>query len=144
MEGVSIYSLKQISVPNGDVFHILKNDDISFKGFGEAYFSQIEAGKIKGWKRHNEVTLNLVVPIGEIKFIIYDDRINSSSYGQFEEYILSSINNYCRLTIEPGLWLAFMGLGTGTSVLLNIINKPHSPIESDKKDLHEIAYDFEL
>ena len=42
--------LKKISNPLGDVWHAIKSSDSEYAGFGEAYFSFIEKGKIKGWK----------------------------------------------------------------------------------------------
>lgn len=144
MEGVRLHELKQIKVPKGDIFHVLKSVDVGYEGFGEAYFSHIESGNVKGWKRHNNVTLNLVVPVGSVKFIIYDDRKFSKTNGQFREYILSPMKNYFRLTIKPGLWVAFAGIGKGYSLLLNIIDQVHIPNESDKKELNEIKYNFNL
>ena len=49
MEGVTLYPLKHIVVPKGDIYHAMKSTDKGYMGFGEAYFSQIEHGKAKGW-----------------------------------------------------------------------------------------------
>lgn len=142
IEGVSLHPLKHISVPNGDVFHALKCTEEGYSGFGEAYFTQIESGKVKGWRRHNRITLNLVVVYGKIKFVIYDDREGSKTKGQFEEVILSPKENYQRLTVEPGLWMAFCGVDKNTSMLMDIIPEPHDPSEADKKELDNIPFDF--
>lgn len=144
MKGVMLTPLKHIIVPGGDIYHALKSTDKGYKGFGEAYFSQIQHGAIKGWKRHNKYVLNLVVPIGSIKFVIYDDRQESETVGHFFEIILSPTDNYQRLTIEPGLWVAFCGMSLGTSILMDIIPEPHDSDEADKKALYEINYDFKL
>ena len=111
MEGVAVHPLKHIVVPKGDIYHALKSTDEGYAGFGEAYFSQIEQGAAKGWKRHNRMTLNLVVPVGAVKFVIYDDREGSPTRGQFEEITLSPESCYQRLTVAPGLWMAFYGEG---------------------------------
>lgn len=142
MEGVKLYPLMHIAVPKGDIYHALKSTDEGYAGFGEAYFSQIEAGEVKGWKRHNRMALNIVVPVGVIKFVIYDDREGSSTYGRFEEVILSQTDNYQRMTVAPGLWMAFQGIGEGISMLMDIIPEPHDPGEADRKDLSEIKYRF--
>lgn len=142
IEGVSLHPLKHISVPNGDVFHALKCTDEGYSGFGEAYFTQIESGKVKGWRRHNSITLNLVVVYGKVKFVIYDDREGSVTKGQFEEIILSPNDNYQRLTVAPGLWMAFCGDDESTSMLMDIIPEPHNPSEADKKELSELHYNF--
>ncbi|MDN3683999.1 dTDP-4-dehydrorhamnose 3,5-epimerase family protein [Vibrio sinaloensis] len=70
------------------------------------FFSEVNFGEIKGWKKHTEMVLNLVVPAGKIKFVAYDDRAQSSTYGQFYQTELSA-ENYCRLTVPQGVWLAF-------------------------------------
>ena len=143
MEGISLHPLKQFMVPKGDVFHALKSTDEGYAGFGEVYFSQIKSGEAKGWKRHNRMILNLVVVVGEIKFVIYDDRTHSKTHGQFSEFILSPSTNYQRLTVSAGLWMAFQGMGKGVSMLMNIIPEPHDPTEVDSKELGEITYNFE-
>ena len=74
MDGVTLTPLKKITHPKGDIFHAMKASDDGFFGFGEAYFSTVNQGEVKGWKKHTEMTLNLVVVTGEIKFVVYDDN----------------------------------------------------------------------
>lgn len=142
MEGVKLYPLKHIAVPKGNIYHALKSTDEGYCGFGEAYFSQIKAGEVKGWKRHNRMSLNIVVVMGAIKFVIYDSREGSTTCGRFEEVILSPKDNYQRMTVAPGLWMAFQGVGEGISMLMDIIPEPHDPEEADRKDVSEINYSF--
>ena len=142
MDGVTLHEEKQITVPKGNIFHAIKSNSEGFCGFGEAYFSQIEQGAIKGWKRHNRYTLNIVVPLGAIRFVIYDDREGSSTYGQFEDVVLSAKDNYKRLTVAPGLWMAFQGVGEGIAMLMDVIPEIHDDSESEKKELSEINFSF--
>lgn len=142
INGVALYDEKHITVPKGDIYHAIKCNDEGFCGFGEAYFSQIEQGAVKGWKRHNRMTLNIVVVTGAIKFVIYDDREESSTKGQFEEVVLSVKDNYKRLTVAPGLWMAFQGVGDGVSMLMDVIPEPHDPSEADRLDLDKIVFNF--
>lgn len=145
IQGVSLHSLKQINVPNGDLWHAFKATDEGFVGFGEAYFTQVKPHAVKGWKRHNKYVLNLVVIVGAIKFVIYDDREGSPTKGQFEEFVLSPNDNYQRLTVAPGLWMAFAGADpTKTSMLIDLIPEVHDPSEGDRKELNEIKYEFDV
>lgn len=144
IEGVSLHPLKQICVPNGDLWHAFKSTDEGFVGFGEAYFTQIEPHKVKGWKRHNRYTLNLVVVSGAIKFVIYDDREDSVTKGEFQEVILTPNGNYQRLTVAPGLWMAFADADEETSMLMDLIPEIHDPSEGDRKELNEIPYHFDV
>lgn len=140
--GITLHPLKHIQVPKGDIYHALKSSDEEYYGFGEAYFSEIHSGETKGWKRHNRMVLNIVVVCGEIKFVIFDDRIDSPTKGRFQEITLSPSRNYQRLTIAPGLWMAFHGTGIGTSILMDIIPEPHDATEADRRELSEIKYEF--
>ena len=144
IDGVELTPLKIISVDGGDVMHALKCNDKGYVGFGEAYFSHLKHGVVKGWKRHREMHMNLIVPVGEVRFVVYDGREASSTFGLFDDVILSRESNYQRLTIHPELWVAFQGRNYDGSMLMNIASIPHDPAESDIKDLNEIEYNWEL
>lgn len=132
---------KIISVPGGNVFHGISSEAVGYAGFGEAYFSSIEHGAVKGWKRHRDMTLNLLVPVGVIRFIIYDDREFSPTQGYFQEVELCQ-ENYYRLTIPPMLWMAFQGISDETALVLNVANIPHNAEEVDRKNLSEIEFSW--
>lgn len=110
--------------------HALKQHESSFQGFGEAYFSTVEKQAVKGWKKHERMVLNLIVPSGAIRFVLYDDRPASKSFQTIQELILSK-ENYQRLTVPPGIWMAFQGISDGLNMLLNIASIPHDPTEAD-------------
>ena len=122
--------------------HALKSNENTFTGFGEAYFSTVEQNAVKGWKKHHQMTLNLIVPAGEILFVLYDAREKSRTQGMLQEIILS-VNNYHRLTVPPGIWMAFKGLQSD-NMLLNIASIPHDPEEADNSPLGSapIPYTF--
>ena len=141
IDGVFLTPLKVINVLGGDVMHGMKRSDSGYIGFGEAYFSMVEPEAIKAWKKHYKMTLNLIVPMGVVRFIIYDDRQNSKSFGKFQEIVLSK-NNYYRLTIPPMVWVGFQGLSEKISVLLNIADIEHGSDEIERKELNEINYNW--
>jgi dTDP-4-dehydrorhamnose 3,5-epimerase len=139
IDGVTLIPLKIIKGDKGNVMHALKSEEESFKTFGEAYFSTIHYNEIKGWKKHHQMILNIVVPVGKIKFVIFDDRKNSSTQNCFFETVLST-ENYYRLTLQPGLWMAFKGMNEGLNMLLNIANIPHNPQEAENVPIEAINY----
>lgn len=143
IEGVIITPLKRFTVPNGDVLHAMKRDDSGFEGFGEAYFSFVDSGAIKGWKRHKAMIMNLIVPIGGVRIVMFDERDGSSSYGKFQEIILSK-ENYCRLTIPPMIWLGFQCITKESAMVVNIANIPHVPEEQEAKSIESLEYDWSL
>ena len=138
IKDILITSLDQIDTPGGSVLHAMKESSEGYTGFGEAYFSQINQGAIKAWKRHKKMTLNLVVPVGKIRFVLFDDRDNERD---FQEVIISK-DNYCRLTVPPMVWMGFQSLSNGESMLLNIANIGHDSHEVDHVEIDKINYDW--
>ena len=139
MNELIITPLDIIKVNKGDIMHAMKSHDPGFSGFGEAYFSVVSYNAIKAWKRHHEMTLNLVVPVGKIRFVLFDDRKVSNT--QFQEVIISK-DNYCRLTVPPMVWIGFQGLSDNGSMLLNIADIEHNPHEVDKKNIEQIEFNW--
>ena len=139
IQGVILEKKRVIDLDDGSILHILDSSEYVFENFGESYFSTIKPGKIKGWKKHREMTINLVVIVGEIKFVIYDDREKSNTKGKFMDFTLSR-NNYERLTLRPGLWFAFQCMSKQEAILLNIANIKHADNEIDRKQINEIEY----
>ena len=139
IKGVIVSNNKIIQTEGGDVLHGIKKSDNGFESFGEAYISEINPAIVKGWKRHKIMVLNFVVPIGKIKFLLFDDRKKSKTQGSYQEIILSK-NNYCRITIPAMIWVAFENIGDEKAILLNIASIPHDPNEVEIKNLTEIEY----
>ena len=139
LEGVSLIPLNEIQNDKGNILHALKSTDETFISFGEAYFSNVNYGAIKGWKKHTRMFLNLIVPNGIIKFVLFDDREMSTTFGQFQEIEIGE-SNYQRLFVPPGIFMSFQGVGLHRNMLLNIASIPHDPAESVNKALPEISY----
>ncbi len=125
---------KRITVDGGDVLQILKSNEKEFRGFQEAYLSIIKNNYIKAWKRHLKMTMNLVVPIGKVKFIFYDCKGNLLLNETIGE------ENYCRLTVPPNIWFGFKGLSKKDSYVFNIANIKHDPKEVERKSLEEFTF----
>ena len=136
---VLITPLNIIDTPGGNIMHAMKEIDEGYSGYGEAYFSKVDAGYIKAWKRHKEMTLNIIVPIGKIRFVLFDDRVGQVK--EFQEIILSN-DNYSRLTVPPMIWMGFQGLHSDESILLNIANIKHNPEESETRNIEEIEFNW--
>ncbi len=136
VDDILVTSLKRIPVAGGDVLHAMKRSDPGFVDFGEAYFSMVEKGAVKAWKRHLRMTLNLVVPQGRVRFVFLD------AAGRFRAIEIGD-DHYVRLTVPPGLWFGFQGRATRASLLLNLADMVHDPAEIERKGPDEIRYDWE-
>ncbi len=136
LDEILITPLNQISVQGGDVFHALKAGDSGYIGFGEAYFSSVDYQTIKAWKRHKKMVMNLIVPVGNVRFVFTDlyDNFRVCEIGK---------KNYARITVPSNIWFGFKGVDPKvSSLILNISSIPHDPDEVDRKDIHDISYQW--
>ena len=137
LDDILVTRLKRIPTVGGDVLHVLKNSDARFKGFGEVYFSWVERGAIKAWKCHQRMTLNLVVPMGEVSFVFHlTNQKNSFRTENIGE------ERYVRLTVPPGIWYGFRGRGSGQSLLMNLADMAHDPDEILREITSEFIYNW--
>ena len=145
IDGVILTPLRQIFDERGKVMHMLREDSPIFTSFGEIYFSCTHPGVVKAWHLHKEMTLNYAVIHGEIKFVLFDDRPDSPTRGEIQEFFISP-ENYMLVTVPPLIWNGFKGVGTSDSIVANCSTLPHSPDELVRRSSSDpdIPYSWSL
>lgn len=132
IDGVVVTPLRQFFDERGKVMHMLREDFPVFSRFGEIYFSCTFPGVVKAWHLHTRMTLNYAVIHGQIKCVLYDDRPDSPSCGQIEEFFMSP-ENYFLLTVPPLVWNGWKGIGTTEAIVANCATLPHDSGEIKRK-----------
>ncbi len=124
---------------------MIRRDDPWFQGFGEIYFSVVYPGVVKGWHLHRRMTLNYAVVYGMIKLVLYDDRDGSQTRGKVQEVFIGE-EFYALVTIPPGLWNGFKGIGVKPAIVANCATEPHSPDEIVRRESDDptIPYAWDL
>lgn len=145
IEGVKVTPLIQILDERGKVMHMLRSDSKEFVGFGEIYFSCVYQGSIKGWHLHKRMTLNYAVPWGNIKFVLFDDRAESTTKGEIQEIFMGP-DNYCLVTVPPLVWNGFKGISAAPAIIANCSSIPYELGEIERLDPFDerIGYDWNL
>ena len=138
---ILITPLTQVETLGGDVLHAMKASDKGYSGFGEAYFSWINSGTIKAWKRHTRMVMNLVVPVGTVRFVFH---LDNDRLTQNFRVIDIGRGNYARITVPSGIWFGFQGLESPHNLILNVSSILHDPFEVERKSINEIEYDWNL
>lgn len=136
LNDIILTPLARIPTPNGDVLHGMKQTEESFAGFGEAYFSWIDQGAVKAWKKHTRMIMNMIVPVGQVRFVFFDDKT-----GVFREEQIG-IENYARITVPPGIWFGFQGVYAKQNLLLNIASIIHDTSEVERCAVSDIKYNW--
>ena len=131
IDGVSLTGLRQIIDERGAVLHHMRNDAAEFTVFGECYFSEMLPGVVKAWKRQREQTQNLAVPIGRVRFVIYDDRKSSPTNGKLDVVELGRPDDYNRLRIPKRVWYGFTCLSASPALVANCADRIHDPLDAE-------------
>jgi dTDP-4-dehydrorhamnose 3,5-epimerase len=134
IQDVEIKPLKIFRDDRGGVMHMMRCDDGIFKKFGEVYFSVVNPGIVKGWKKHLKMTQHFAVPKGDIKLIIYDDRVGSATRGEVQQ-ISAGENNYQLVRIPPLVWYGFRAEGKLPAMVANCSDIPHDPKEVELRPI---------
>jgi dTDP-4-dehydrorhamnose 3,5-epimerase len=133
---VDVKRLRRIEDPRGPLFHMLRADDADFTRFGEIYFTMVHEAAVKAWRRHSRMTMHCAVPVGRVRFVLFDDRETSPSRGRVMK-IITGIDDYALVTVPPGIWNGFQGLGPGSALIANCADLPHDPNESQRRDAND-------
>ncbi len=145
IDGVIVTPLRQIVDERGKIMHMLRSDWGVYSTFGEIYFSCINPGAIKAWHKHSRMILNYAVVHGHIKFVLYDDRPDSTTAGIVQELFLGP-DNYVLVTVPARVWNGFKGVGTVQAIVANCASIPHDDTEMER--LHPfddaIPYNWEI
>ncbi|MQT13485.1 WxcM-like domain-containing protein [Segnochrobactrum spirostomi] len=123
-DGWSLRPLRLFPDERGAVLHMLRASDAHFERFGEIYFSTIRQGVVKAWHLHRTKTINLAVPIGAVRVVVWREG------GTAQELTLGR-EAYGLLTIRPGVWYGFEGLGAGESLIANCATEPYDAAEGE-------------
>ena len=141
IDGVKTTPLKQIVDERGKIMHMIKKDSEIFEKFGEIYFSTVNPGFIKAWHLHKEATLNYACVKGKVKLVLLDDRKDSSTFGQYQELMLSP-KDYFLVTIPPFIWNGFKGLDDSESIIANCLTLPHNEKEMVRKNMFDKSFSY--
>ena len=143
IEGVLVHPLKIIEDERGAVMHMLRKSDPQFSSFGEVYFSKVNHGFVKGWKRHKKMTQNFAVPFGQLSLVVLDTRQDSSTENNYTAFTIGAPDNYSLVTIPPNLWYAFYSITNHGAILANCADLSHDPSESEQLPLDAFEIDLQ-
>jgi len=137
LDDILVTPMNRIPTPGGDVLHAMKRGERGYIRFGEAYFSIIQPGAIKAWKRHMRLTMNLVVPVGSVRFVFHV----SGNDGAFRVEEIGE-NRYVRLTVPNEIWHGFQGIAEVDSLIMNLADITHDPTEVERCDKSAISFSW--
>lgn len=136
ISGVFLQPLAILPAAGGPVLHMLRSGYALMppecEAFGEIYFSQVDVGAVKAWKRHKRQNQLFAVPMGKIRIVLYDGRPDCASHGQLAVIELGRPDDYFLLSIPAGVWYGFTGISAEPALICNYANIAHDPEEAER------------
>ena len=133
LKNIKIIKLKSFKNNKGDVFRAYRKNDEKIGKFGEVYFSWIKKNTIKGWKLHKKMHMNLVVPVGSVRFVFY--------YNKKFKVITIGEKKYCRIYVPNNIFFSFQNISNKKSLVVNYSNIIHQEDkETSNLSLEKLSY----
>ena len=131
IEGVKVKKLKVIPDERGRLMEMLRSDDDLFIKFGQIYMTTAYPGVVKGWHYHKKQVDNFVVVKGMMKVVLYDDRDNSSTKGEVNEFFMGE-HNPILLQIPLLVYHGFKCISDGEAMCINCPTQLYDYKEPDE------------
>ena len=104
--------------------------------FHNQLFSILETG-VRGGVNEEDTIIDVDTLLKSVKAVEGVIRKNKKEFFA----VKISKNNYQRLTVKAGVWMAFRGVGE-YNMLLNLASVEHDPSEAVNIDLNDIRYEW--
>jgi len=130
IDGVAVKKLRVIPDERGRVMEILRSDDEFFSRFGQVYMTTAYPGVVKGWHYHKKQTDHVAVVKGTLKLVLYDDRDDSSTKGEINEFFLGQ-HNPVLVKIPPLVLHGFKCISQEEAICINV---PSEVYDYDQPD----------
>ena len=145
IHGVNVKPLKVIADERGYLMEMLRSDDPFFQKFGQSYVSVGYPGVVKGWHYHKKQTDHFVIVKGMMKVVLYDERPDSPTKGEINEFFMGE-RNPILITIPNGVWHGMKCISQEPAMLVNTPTEAYHYAEPDevRADPHKshIPYDW--
>jgi dTDP-4-dehydrorhamnose 3,5-epimerase len=131
IDGVKVKHLKVNCDERGNLFEILRSDDDLYLKFGQAYVTTSYPGVVKAWHMHKHQSDHMSVITGRVKFVLYDARENSPTYGEINELFFGDQNRML-VQIPPGIYHGFKNIGVDECHVLNLPTEVYKHTDPDE------------
>ena len=133
---VKIKSLRLIPDERGYLMEMLRSDWPEFDKFGQSYVTACYPGVVKAWHYHNRQWDHFVCVHGMAKVVLYDQRVDSPSKGNINEFHIGFLNPLL-VKIPPLVIHGFTAEGGQPALIANF---PTELYNYQQPDEHRVPY----
>ena len=145
IDGVVAKHLKQVADERGWLTEVMRSDWEQFRKFGQVYVTSGYPQVVKAWHMHKKQTDNMACIKGMMKLVLYDNRANSKTKGETNEFVIGE-KNLLLVTVPPEVWHGFKTVSEEHALLLNVPTELYNYKDPDEHrlpaDTKKIPYDW--
>jgi len=134
INGVHTKQLRVLPDERGRLMEILRNDDDFFIKFGQVYMTTTYPGVVKAWHLHKKQTDNVCCVHGMIKLVLYDQREDSPTFKEVNQFYLG-IHNPLLVQIPADVYHGWMCVSQEEAIVVNVPTKVYNPKDPDEHRL---------
>jgi dTDP-4-dehydrorhamnose 3,5-epimerase len=132
IHGVKVKKLRVIPDERGRLTEILRSDDKDFfVRFGQVYLTSAYPGVVKAWHYHKEQTDTFACILGMMKIVLYDNRDDSPTKGEINEFF-AGIYNPILIQIPPRVLHGFKCVSETEAMVVNIPDRVYNYEDPDE------------
>lgn len=145
IEGVKTKKLRVIPDERGRLMEILRSDDEMFSRFGQVYMTTTYPQVVKAWHYHKEQDDNIVVAVGMLKLVLFDDRKGSPTRGQVNEFFIGE-HNPMLVHVPADVYHGWKCISQTEALVINTTTRPYDHEDPDEYrlpwDTDQVPYDW--
>lgn len=145
IEGVEVKKLKLIPDERGRLMEMMRADDPFFEKFGQCYMTTVYPGVVKAWHYHKTQIDHHVCIKGMVKLVLYDNREDSPTNGELEEFFMG-VHNHILIRIPSRVYHGIKCISDDEAIVINIPNEVYRYDDPDEFRVHphdnDIPYDW--
>jgi len=145
IEAVEIKELVVHKDERGSFSEIIRKSDTLFKdGFGQLSFSVVKKSVAKAWHLHKKQTDWMCVLSGDMKLVLYDTRVKSSTYKKKMEILTGQEYGFKVIKVPPGVAHGYKVIN-GPMIITYVTSREYDPDDELRlpHDDPEIGYTWQ-
>jgi dTDP-4-dehydrorhamnose 3,5-epimerase len=140
IDGVEFRPTRPVAHDDGVVTEIARADwEIIGGSLAQVHMTTTLPGRIRAWGLHQASADRLFVVLGLVRFVVFDGRTGSPTFGKFNEITVSE-KNPGLLSIAPFLYHGWRNIGANDAI---IVNMPERMYNYEKPDALDLPWDSE-
>lgn len=131
IDGVKVKQLRFHCDERGRLMELMRSDWQEFIKFGQVYMTTAYPGAVKAWHYHKIQTDSFICLKGMMKVVLYDDRQDSKTRGEVNEFFIGE-HNPMVVQIPPNVYHGFKCISTDEAIIVNVPTELYNYREPDE------------